>query len=218
MPDDVRDQWVLAVLGFPVPGGSPVRATLDEPAFRRSFKAAIDHWRNASDDVDAQLNELRKVLLATTDKDLHKIAEFGLNGITGTRKVGLQKALREVDAASGAALAPAAAKAAQAAEAYRSFVASDPRVKACDAYPKIKTPIAGPSAVPSPASPRPSPPNRNRAAPVPEPECLQPSPRRQPIRVSPPGSTGSRTPSASDPALRASPRRSPSRPGPSSPS
>lgn len=144
MAANAKAEWVRGVLGVQLaaaaaPPGSA--GTVDEAAFRRGFGNALTAWREASDAVDAQFNSLRKALLASDDEDLHRIAEFGLNGVTGSRKVGLHKALREVAAASGPALPPLAQKAVQAATEYRSFVQSDERVKACDAYPSIVTPI-----------------------------------------------------------------------------
>lgn len=141
MSETAQDRWIERVLGFKLPGAGSAAPGFDEAGFRRNLQPALSAWRDASEQVDAQINELRRVLLATSDDALHKIAEFGLNGITGPRKVGLQKALREIDGASGPALPSAAAKAVQAAEAFRGFVQSDPRVQACDTYPKIKTPI-----------------------------------------------------------------------------
>ncbi len=141
MAEDAKSDWVLRVLGVQTNGAAPTAKPFDDVAFRRDFRAALVTWRGASEDVDAQINELRRVLLATDDAGLRGIAEYGLNGITGTRKVGLLAALREVGGASGPALLPLARKAAQAAEEFRGFVQSDPRVKACDAYPKITTPI-----------------------------------------------------------------------------
>jgi hypothetical protein len=138
---DAKADWVLRVLGVQVGAAATARKSFDEAAFRRDFRGALQAWRDASAEVDEQINELRTVLLATDDKDLHRIAEVGLNGITGTRKVGLQTALREIAAASGPALIPLATKAVRAAEEFRGFVQSDARVKACDAYPKITTPI-----------------------------------------------------------------------------
>ena len=141
MAEDAKSDWVLRVLGVPTGGAAPTVKPFDEAAFRRDFRAALAAWRGAAGEVDAQINELRKALLATDDVGLHTIAESGLNGITGTRKVGLLAALREIGGASGPAMLPLARKAAQAAEEFRGFVQSDPRVKACDAYPKITIPI-----------------------------------------------------------------------------
>ena len=141
MADDAKSAWVQRVLGMAVGATAPGGRIFDEAAFRRDFSAALQAWRGASEAVDAQIEELRKVLLATDDEGLHRIAEYGLNGITGTRKVGLLTALREIGGAAGPAVIPLARKAAKAAADFRGFVQSDARVKACDAYPKITTPI-----------------------------------------------------------------------------
>lgn len=141
MAADAKAEWVARVLGVRVGGSSPTGAGFDEAGFRRAFAAALQRWRDASEKVDAQIGALRNALLATDDADLHRIADTGLNGITGRRKVGLQTALGELAGASGPKLVPLARKAAEAAQEYQSFVQSDPRVHACDAYPKITTPI-----------------------------------------------------------------------------
>ena len=142
MAGDAKSEWVLRVLGVQVEAAAAASPKpVDETAFRRDFRAALVAWRDATEEVDGQLNELRKVLMATEDDELHKIAEFGLNGITGTRKAGLQKALVELGGASGDKLPPLARKAVQAAEEFRGFVQSDARIKACDAYPKSSVPI-----------------------------------------------------------------------------
>jgi hypothetical protein len=141
MAGDAKADWVTRVLGISVGGAVAGTKAFDPAVFRRDFGNAIESWRSASDAVDAQINELRQVLLATDDEELHWIADAGLNGITGRRKVGLLAALREVGSASGEAVIPAARKAAAAANEFRTFAQSDPRVKACDAYPYIKTPI-----------------------------------------------------------------------------
>ncbi len=144
MPGDAKAEWVKRVLGVIVatapPDGGPA-ATFDEVAFKRSFRAALATWRDASESVEAQLNDIRKALLDTDDDELHRIAEYGLNGITDRRKVGLHAALLELGQAAGAAVPPLAKKAAQAAVEYQLFVRSDARVTACDLYPDIKTPI-----------------------------------------------------------------------------
>jgi hypothetical protein len=146
MAADARTEWVQRVLNVAVgaagePSEPQATGPVDDVAFKRRFAGAVKIWRDASESVDGQLNELRRVLLATEDKDLHRIAEFGLNGITGTRKVSLQKALLAMGAASGSALVTLGREAAQRADEYRAFITSDPRVQACDAYPKITVPI-----------------------------------------------------------------------------
>ena len=140
MSGTATDEWVRRVLGVAVvpPGGS----ARTEAAFRADFGKAVGAWMAASEAVDGQINALRKFLLATNDPGLHKIADAGLNGITGTRKVALAKALQEVGAAKGEAVATAAARAAEAAAAFRSFAEADPRIAACDACPELPISIA----------------------------------------------------------------------------
>lgn len=148
MADDNKNAWLSRVLGVAATGGAKAApgkpGAFDEAKFRKDFRAALLAFQSESEAVEAQINLIRLALLETSDPALHRIAEFGLNGITGTRKVGLQKALREIEAAQGEALVKQAGKAAAIAEEYRGFITSDRRVIACDMYPKIQRKI-GPS-------------------------------------------------------------------------
>jgi hypothetical protein len=90
-------------------------------------------WVDAKDDVDARLGRLQGSLRGFGDPDLDRIAEFGLNGITGTRSVGLLAALREADAPG--ADGRARRKLADAVGAYRSFLDSSDIVRLIDANP-----------------------------------------------------------------------------------
>jgi hypothetical protein len=140
VPAESQAEWLQRVLGI-APTTSGRTAPFDETAFQRDFAASIVAWRDASEAVGAQLERLRKHLLATNDAGLQRIAEFGLNGITGTRKVGLETAFREIAAARGAAIVPLANKAAAAAAEFRHFISGDPRVAACDACPAFSVTI-----------------------------------------------------------------------------
>lgn len=137
---DAKAEWVQRVLGIG-PGAAGGPASFQEAVFRRDFAASITAWRDAFEAVGGQIERLRKHLLGTDDADLHRIAEFGLNGITGTRKVGLETAMREIAAARGAAIVPLANKAAAVAAEFRGFISSDPRVAACDACPDFSVTI-----------------------------------------------------------------------------
>lgn len=133
MAGDTRVEWLQRVLGIAAPTTPPQK--FDEAAFRKNFGVAIVAWRTAFESVGEQINVLRKLLLETADPDLHQIAEFGLNGITGTRRVTLEKAMREIAGSKGDAVVTLAGDAARAAADFRNFVSTDPRIAACDACP-----------------------------------------------------------------------------------
>ena len=127
-----KSDWVRRVLGVDVPAQAGTA-----PDARGAIMRAVAEWNNTTQEVGRQVESLRKVLLASTDPELHRIAEFGLNGITGKLRVGLETALREVAVATPDARPNAAAKVAQAAAALRGFLATDRRIAACDACPTV---------------------------------------------------------------------------------
>jgi len=102
--------WVQRGLGvnFPPPTGrlgavAGKVANDDGRDFAKVWADAAARWRDA---VDAQISQLQSALKQTDDEELHEIAEFGLNGITGGTKVKLMAAIRDVSSA-GAMVAPA---------------------------------------------------------------------------------------------------------------
>jgi hypothetical protein len=142
MVAEAQAEWVERVLGIRA-GAADGTASFQETAFRRDFAVSVTAWRDAFEAVGGQIERLRKHLLGTDDAGLRRIAEFGLNGITGTRKVGLEVAFREIAAARGAAIVPLAKKAAAAAAEFSGFIGSDPRIAACDACPEFSVTIGG---------------------------------------------------------------------------
>lgn len=116
---DAKHAWVKRVLGVDVAGGGD-RGAAD-------LSAALAAWRQALDKVDGQISALQSVLRSSPDEDLHEIAEFGLNAITGSNKIKLQAALLEIPAKK--------AVAARLAGAFAAHLATDKRVAACDANP-----------------------------------------------------------------------------------
>jgi hypothetical protein len=90
-------------------------------------------WLDAKDEVDAKLGHLQGSLRGFGDPDLDRIAEFGLNGVTGTSSVGLMVALREADAPG--ADAAARRKLAGAIDSYRAFLDGSEVVKLIDDNP-----------------------------------------------------------------------------------
>ncbi len=127
--DDAKAAWIKRVLGV------EVGATSSTVSFGAIWEKVTARWRAASDAVDGQIGKLQGTLRATTDPDLKRIADAGLNGITGDHKVPVLAALQEIDAAGPEALRPAAARARPAMDAFISHLTSDPRVEACDRNP-----------------------------------------------------------------------------------
>ncbi len=100
--------------------------TVDAPAL----------WRAAKEKVDGQISALQAALKKTGRPGMARIAEFGLNGITGGLQVRLQAALLDVAAASeGEGLVKAKAKALAAAEEYDKFLQGDEVVALCEKNP-----------------------------------------------------------------------------------
>jgi hypothetical protein len=90
-------------------------------------------WLEAKETVDERLGRMQGALREFDDPDLNRIAEMGLNGVTGRSSVGLMAALREADAAGGGA--EPRAKLAEAIASYRSFLDGDPIVGLLDDNP-----------------------------------------------------------------------------------
>jgi hypothetical protein len=108
--DKEKRDWLNRVLGIQL-GGSDGG---------KSIGPLMPVWLDAKEEVDARLGKLQSSLRGYDNPDLNRIAEFGLNGVTGTRSVGLMTALREADAAG--ADAKTRKKLADAVSAYRGFL------------------------------------------------------------------------------------------------
>ena len=121
MAEAEKDAWVERVLGVSFGSSIPEGGSA-------SLKAAVDAWRMASETVDQQMSALQRALKATDDDDLHEIAEFGLNAVTGNFKVPLMAALvgaergEQRDISKLAALIPP----------FRKHLETDLRVEVCD--------------------------------------------------------------------------------------
>lgn len=110
--------------------------------FAKRWQAARQQWQQASDAVDAQIAQLRAQLRNETDEDLQRIAEFGLNAVTGGHKVPMMAVMRELDA--GEATPQAINEARAVVEDFLEHVQTDGRVAACDANPfKVKVSVRG---------------------------------------------------------------------------
>ena len=90
-------------------------------------------WLDAKETVDDQIGKLQVALKGFDDPDLNRIAEYGLNGISGKNSVGLMTALREADAPGGGD--GARKKLSAAIESYQSFLRSNKIVALIDTNP-----------------------------------------------------------------------------------
>lgn len=113
--------------------GSTARAP--SPDFAASWPPAKAAWQQAIEVVGGQLEQLRSHLLTTRDPDLVRIAEFGLNAITGDHRVPLQVAMAEIDAAADGDKLPRVARARAIVTSFQAHLANDERVEACDGNP-----------------------------------------------------------------------------------
>jgi hypothetical protein len=117
--------WVTRVLGVePRSGGGGAP---------RDFDAALAGWQAALDTVDRQIEALQAVLRDSPDSELHDIAEFGLNTMTGDHKVKIQAAVMEMR--DGTMTPHAAGAAASLIGSFQTHLAGDERIAACDANP-----------------------------------------------------------------------------------
>jgi hypothetical protein len=122
MADDAKKRaWVARVLGVRIP----------EP--KNDGTPLLPLWLEAKEQVDGAIGRLQGTLRGFDDPDLTRIAEFGLNGITGRASVGLMVALREADTAG--ADQQARKKLAEAVASYRSFLDGSPTVALIDDNP-----------------------------------------------------------------------------------
>jgi hypothetical protein len=115
----------------PPPAPPPPGTQVPEKATQQ-IVAAVKGWQTASDIVDGQISSLQQKLIATKDKELIEIANFGMNAMTGNFKVKLMASMRELQSAQGPALRKAATKALPLATGLREHLDGDPRVIACD--------------------------------------------------------------------------------------
>jgi hypothetical protein len=111
-------EWVVRVLGVSLTPGE--QAPPIGP-----FEPVLPLWTAAKEEMDAGIGTLQRALLEDGDEYMHRIAEFGLNGATNRKSVGLVVALRELDARPTEA---SRAKAIDAVEEFRDFLQGSPLV------------------------------------------------------------------------------------------
>ena len=142
-----QNDWVARVLGVGAntSPGVPEGESLDLAALGLDtsdlWQGAVQTFQNAVEAVDGQISELQATLRDSDDPELHEIAEFGLNGVTGNTRVPLMAAMREAGDGGAAQLTAAKPKLTRAIDAFRKQLASEPRIAACDTNP-FDVPVA----------------------------------------------------------------------------
>ncbi|MEM1428538.1 MAG: hypothetical protein AAGG09_03670 [Pseudomonadota bacterium] len=105
----------------------------DEPT--EASDNPLEIWQSAKDSTDPSISALQATLKGYDDPILSRIAEYGLNGITDGNQVALAKAMREFNAAPAGDRASQAKALAGQADAYRTFLETDPRIALCEQNP-----------------------------------------------------------------------------------
>ena len=110
--------------------GQAARPAADAAAAANAGPAAaakpLQVWLDAKDDANEQIGKLQTAMRSLRHPLFDRVADQGLNGITGRLQVGLQVALTEVDHASGTARAAAQTKARAVVADFRNFLTTDP--------------------------------------------------------------------------------------------
>ena len=130
--ESARREWVRSVLGIEI--GKPP-ATSGAASGAADWKQAREAWDEAIEVVNRQIAQLQRVMKATDDEDLHEIAEYGLNALTGNRRVKLMAALMEIGDGAPDRMARARGKALAAIRGLRAHLDSDAQVRAFDSNP-----------------------------------------------------------------------------------
>ncbi len=160
MPDSsaAKMAWIVRVLGVALPAtaraassttklsgsardaGQPADGTIDTPTgdlqtALKHWNSAVLAWQTASDLVDKQMNDLAAAMRKTGHPVLTRIADLGLNGVTGDNKVPLMAAIGDIGQGDAGKLAKGRAKALETVRAFQKHLSDDPRVAVCEANP-----------------------------------------------------------------------------------
>lgn len=103
--------------------------------FRKSWPGTKQFWFETLESVDEQIEKLASTLRATDDAELHEIAEFGLNAVTGDFRVPVARAVLELDVVNDEFLSLAAQQLTTAVADFRAHVNSSDEIMACDENP-----------------------------------------------------------------------------------
>jgi hypothetical protein len=132
--------WVKSILGVDVGGaetgpGGTAAPHLPGPEASKAWREARQAWDDAIDDVNKQIANLQTALKKTDDSQLHEIAEFGLNGVTGNQRTKLMAVIMELGDGSPERLAKHGGRALERIEALRAHLDSSGQVAVCDRNP-----------------------------------------------------------------------------------
>jgi hypothetical protein len=120
--DSERERaWLLRVLGLDPSSGSPSGAAAGAPRVGK----ALPVWIAAREQVGEQITKLQDAMRGTKYPLLEKLADRGLNGITGRLQVGLQVQLMELDQSDAAGRSQAAGKVRTGIADFRAFLQTD---------------------------------------------------------------------------------------------
>jgi hypothetical protein len=122
------EAWVKRVLGVSMTAGAG-----DAPA--ATVAKPLQTWLDAKEAAGVQIGNLQEAMRGLGPPVFARIADQGLNGITGRLQVGLQVALINAEQATGAAREVARRKAREAVADFRAFLKNDPVVPMLDANP-----------------------------------------------------------------------------------
>jgi hypothetical protein len=143
MADSLTPEQRFFVETFIQAGGAGAPVGDEEQRFCAAWSKARGVWQDASDTVDAQIARLQSVLKGSGDPDLERIAEYGLNALTGNHRVRLMAAVVDIDRAGGVPGKDLVTNAAKQIGALERHIASDAVVKAVDNNPfKVDVSIA----------------------------------------------------------------------------
>ena len=125
---EAQNAWVSRVLGIP-----PARFAAGPPD--ATPLNALQVWLDAKEAAGAGIGQLQGAMRALDHPVFARLADQGLNGITGRLQVGLQAALMDAEGAPGDARAKARQKARTMGAEFRSFLGTDPVLPLLDANP-----------------------------------------------------------------------------------
>ena len=104
-------------------------------AWEKTWKDARLVWQTASDSIDLQISALQSKLKGSDDPELQEIGEFGLNAITGNRRVRVMAAMRDLDGLDSPPDKGTISKVSKTIEELESHIDNDDRIAAVDNNP-----------------------------------------------------------------------------------
>lgn len=133
-----RSEWVQRVLGVSVSEAGALARNLPDKSAPQAAAPAVrplEVWLAAKDAAGAQITALQGAMRAQPHPMFPRLADRGLNGITGRLQVGLQVALMDLERAGATGHDAARAKAIKAVADLRNFLTTDAVVPLLDRNP-----------------------------------------------------------------------------------